>query len=94
VAITAPGAPTLDQYWEDGPQLAGWGAVVAKYPDGTPAVVEGTAGSGLVILAGVHPEAPESWRRGMTFTTPARDDNAYAGTLVRAALTGSPLPHE
>jgi glutamine amidotransferase-like uncharacterized protein len=41
VAITAAGGQTLDQYWEDGPQLTGWGAVVAKYPDGTPAIVEG-----------------------------------------------------
>jgi glutamine amidotransferase-like uncharacterized protein len=86
VAIESAGGPTLDQYWEDGPQLAGWGAVVAKYPDGTPAVVEGTFGRGRVILTGVHPEAPESWRRGMTFSTPAGADNAYAATLVQAAL--------
>ncbi len=43
VAVTVAGGPTLDQYWEDGPQLTGWGAVVAKYPDGTPAVVEGAS---------------------------------------------------
>jgi glutamine amidotransferase-like uncharacterized protein len=36
VAITAAGGPTLDQYWEDGPQLTGWGTAVGKYPDGTP----------------------------------------------------------
>lgn len=46
VAITDAGGQTLDQYWEDGPQLSGWGAVVGKYPDGTPAVVEGTFGKG------------------------------------------------
>ena len=78
VPIAVAGAPTLDQYWEDGPQFTGWGAVVGKYPDGTPAIVEGTFGSGWVILTGVHPEAPASWRRGMTFTTPASADNAYA----------------
>jgi hypothetical protein len=93
VAIAAAGAPTLDQYWEDGPQLEGWGAVVAKYPDGTPAVVEGAFGSGWVILSGVHPEAPESWRRGMAFATPASEDNAYAGMLVRAALDHASLAH-
>ena len=32
VAITTPGGLTLDHYWEDGPQLGGWGDVVAKYP--------------------------------------------------------------
>ena len=93
VAIASPGAATLDQYWEDGPQLTGWGAVVGKYPDGTPAVVEGTFGSGWVILAGVHPEAPDAWRRGMVFTTPASADNAYAATLINAALNRTALPH-
>jgi len=93
VAIATAGAPTLDQYWEDGPQLAGWGAVVGKYPDGTPAVVEGTFGSGWVILSGVHPEAPERWRHGMTFTTPASEDNAYAGMLIQAALNRTSLSH-
>ena len=93
VPIAAAGAPTLDQYWEDGPQFTGWGAVVGKYPDGTPAIVEGAFGSGWVVLTGVHPEAPAAWRRGMTFTTPAGVDNAYAATLIRAALNRSPLPH-
>ena len=93
LTIASPGAGTLDQYWEDGPQLTGWGAIVGKYPDGTPAIVEGASGRGWVILAGVHPEAPDNWRRGMVFTTPASDDNAYAGTLIRAALNRTALPH-
>jgi Peptidase family S51 len=93
VAIATAGAPTLDQYWEDGPQLAGWGAVVGKYPDGTPAVVEGTFGSGWVILSGIHPEAPESWRRGMSFTSTASEDNAYAGMLIHGALNRTWLSH-
>ena len=93
VAIASPGAPRLDQYWEDGPQFTGWGAVVGKYPDGTPAIVEGAFGSGWVILAGVHPEAPASWRRGMSFNSPVGADRAYAVTLVRAALNGEALPH-
>jgi glutamine amidotransferase-like uncharacterized protein len=93
VAITWPTGPTLDQYWEDGPQLGGWGSIVARYPDGTPAVVEGTFGTGTVILTGVHPEAPESWQRGMPFRTPAQMNHSYAATLVRAALNQVPLPH-
>lgn len=93
VVITAVGTPTIEHYWEDGPQLTGWGSVVGKYPDGTPAIVEGTVGKGFVILSGVHPEAPESWRRGMTFTTPASAANDYAGTLIEAALNGTLLPH-
>jgi glutamine amidotransferase-like uncharacterized protein len=93
VAITGADGVTLDQYWEDGPQLTGWGAVVGKYPDGTPAVVEGQFGSGWVILAGVHPEAPESWRRGMNFRTSATVDADYTATLIQAALRGTSLPH-
>ena len=93
VAITGSGAPTLDQYWEDGPQLSGWGAVVAKYPDHTPAVTEGKCGRGFVILAGIHAEAPADWRGGMIFNTPASADNAYAAMLIRAALKRVWLPH-
>ena len=93
VAIAIAGRPTQDHYWEDGPQLSGWGAVIGKYPDGTSAIAEGTFGKGWVILAGVHPEAPEHWRSGMTFATPASTDNEYASTLVKAALNKESLPH-
>ena len=93
VAITLAGGPTLEQYWEDGPQLSGWGDVVGKYPDGTPAIVEGTFGNGWVILTGVHAEAPESWRHGMAFNTPATEDNSFASTLIKAALNRTSLSH-
>jgi glutamine amidotransferase-like uncharacterized protein len=93
VAISTIGTPAVEHYWEDGPQLTGWGAVVGKYPDGTPAIVEGSSGKGWVILTGVHPEAPASWRQGMTFETPASVDHAYAATLIDAALHGTRLPH-
>jgi glutamine amidotransferase-like uncharacterized protein len=93
VPIAIDGAPTREHYWEDGPQFTGWGTVVGKYPDNTPAIVEGKSGSGWVILTGVHPEAPENWRSGMTFNTPAGEDNDYALTLIQAALDGKPLTH-
>jgi len=93
VPIAVAGAPTLEHYWEDGPQLTGWGDVIGKYPDGTPAIVEGTFGDGWVLLSGIHPEAPESWRRGLTFTTPASVDNAYAATLIDAAVNRKRLAH-
>jgi glutamine amidotransferase-like uncharacterized protein len=93
VPISGAGMPTLDQYWEDGPQLTAWGDVVGRYPDGMPAVVQGQSGDGWIILTGFHPEAPESWRGGMGFTTPASVDHAYAVTLIRSALNRRPLPH-
>jgi glutamine amidotransferase-like uncharacterized protein len=93
VKISVAGSPALVHYWEDGPRLTGWGKVVAKYPDETPAVVQGNVGNGWMILVGVHPEAPESWRRGMHFTTPASENNAYAVTLISAALNRTQLEH-
>jgi glutamine amidotransferase-like uncharacterized protein len=93
VAVVSVNEPPIEHYWEDGPELTGWGMVVGKYPDGTPAVVEGTSGRGWVILVGVHPEAPEAWRRGMSFTMPASVANEYAGRIVQAALTRTSLTH-
>lgn len=93
VTITSVNTPAIEHYWEDGPQFTGWGAVVGKYPDGTPAIVEGSSGKGWVILCGIHPEAPENWRHGMTFTTPANVANEHAGMLVEAALNATSLPH-
>ena len=93
VEISSPDASSLDQYWQDGPQFSGWGSIVGKYPDGTPAIVEGWSGKGWVMLSGVHPEAPASWRTGMTFTTSVATDNAYAGTLILAALNATSLAH-
>lgn len=93
VKAAGVGTPAIEHYWEDGPQYTSWGAVVGKYPDGTPAIVEGRSGKGWVLLVGTHPEAPEGWRRGMIFTTPAGAANLYAGTLIDAALHGTSLPH-
>jgi glutamine amidotransferase-like uncharacterized protein len=93
VMLSFPNIPSMDMYWQDGPQLSGWGSIISKYPDGTPAMVEGKSGNGWVMLSGVHPEAPASWRTGLTFKTPVSTDLAYAGTLITAALNGTTLSH-
>ena len=93
VPIACVNTPVIEHYWEDGPQFTGWGLVVGKYPDGTPAIVQGTLGEGSVLLCGVHPESPESWRRDMPFSTSACAANDYTATLVDAALKGKQLPH-
>lgn len=93
VSIAFASGATLEQYWEDGPQLTGWGDVVGRYPDGASATVEGTFGNGWVMLTGVHPEAPSIWRRGMNFRTPDDVNTAHAAALIRAALNREPLPH-
>jgi hypothetical protein len=83
----------LSMYWQDGPQLSGWGDVVAKFPDGTPAITEGQSGKGFVIFTGVHPEAPPGWLGTLVLKIPISVDQAYAGVLITAALEGAPLPH-
>jgi hypothetical protein len=83
----------LDVYWQDGPQLSGWGQVVAKFPDGTPAITQGQSGNGFVIFTGVHPEAPAGWLGTLVLKTPIAVDQAYAGVVITAALNGAPLPH-
>lgn len=93
VMISFPARSKLDIYWQDGPTVSGWGKVVGRYPNGTPAITEGYWGKGFVVLSGVHPEAPASWRYGMSFSTPVDVDLSYAGTLVKAALNRTMLPH-
>jgi glutamine amidotransferase-like uncharacterized protein len=94
VHIAIAGSPPLEQYWEDGPQLTGWGDIVAQYSDGTPAVAQGKFGNGGVMLVGTHPEAPDGWRRGLHFgTSSGTAARAYAATLITAALGATPLQH-
>jgi hypothetical protein len=93
VAISFPGGTKLDIYWQNGPDLSGWGQIIGKYPNGSTALTEGYWGKGFVILSGVHPEAPAGWRSGMNFFTPLDVDLAFAGTLVTSALNRVTLPH-
>jgi len=93
VQIAIAGSSPLEEYWEDGPQLTGWGDVVAKYADGTPAVAQGKFGNGGVMLLGTHPEAPDGWRAGLPFSGSGTTARAYAATLITAALNATPLQH-
>jgi glutamine amidotransferase-like uncharacterized protein len=93
VSISIAGGSPMDHYWEDGPELSGWGDVVAKYPDGTPAIAQGLVGKGRVLLTGVHPEAPDNWRDGLVFGTSASADNDFAARLIETALNGDALQH-
>jgi glutamine amidotransferase-like uncharacterized protein len=91
VSIATTDGRTIEQYWEDGPELSGWGKPVASYPDGTPAAVEGSAGEGWVVLVGTHPEASESWRRSVGLLKPATDTHDFARRLIEAAFRGEKL---
>jgi glutamine amidotransferase-like uncharacterized protein len=93
VAITNADGTIIEHYWEDGPQFNGWGEVVSKYPDGTPATVQGKYGSGWIVLTGIHPEAPEDWRIEFYFTTSMENSHNYATWLIKAALKKTELYH-
>jgi glutamine amidotransferase-like uncharacterized protein len=98
--LSRPGTQgSIDVYWQDGPQLTTqggtWGTIVARYPNGQPAIIQGLAGNGWTLLQGVHPEAPASWRSDTfnTFSTSLSTDLAYSATLISAALNGTVLRH-
>jgi glutamine amidotransferase-like uncharacterized protein len=93
ISISFAGGVKRDIYWQDGPNLNGWGKVVAKYPNGITAVSEDFYGRGFVLLSALHPEAPASWRLGMRFSTSLDDDLAFARTLVTSALNRTMLAH-
>jgi glutamine amidotransferase-like uncharacterized protein len=93
VAIANADGGITEHYWEDGPQFTGWGDVVSKYPDGTPATVQGSYGSGWVVLTGIHPEAPENWRKEFYFSTSTENSHKYATMLIKAAIEKTALPH-
>jgi glutamine amidotransferase-like uncharacterized protein len=92
VQVSFPDGSQKGLIWYGGPKLDGFGSVVGKYPDGTIAIAQETSGKGFVLLSGVHPEAPASWRVGMTGADGTAEDFAYVVTLVQATLAHSPLP--
>ena len=92
VEVSFPDGSKKDLIWYGGPQLNGYGNIVGKYPDGTAAIAQSPAGSGFVLLSGVHPEAPDSWRSGINDTDSTAADFTYVVALVQAALKHSPLP--
>jgi glutamine amidotransferase-like uncharacterized protein len=93
VTLVIADGTSLKTYWEDGPELTGFGEALARYPDGTPAVVQAKVGRGWVVLTGVHLEAPDSWYEGLDASAPAAKSNAYAVKLIHAAYDGAALPN-
>jgi FG-GAP-like repeat len=87
--ISLASGPTLEMFWDDGPQLSGFGDTIATYPDGTPAISE-TSSNGFVILSGVHPEATADWMVSDNLSpvgSPFQTDFAFAASLINAAVT-------
>lgn len=88
----SPNGTEMDMIWYGGPMLDGFGSAIGKYSDGTIAIAQAPTGNGFVMLSGVHPDAPDSWRTEMNDTDTDAQDFAYVVTLVQATLTHTPLP--
>lgn len=77
--------------WWDGPATPEWqGGVVARYPDGQPAISQTWTGLGFVLLSGPHPEAPPSWQ-WTSGNDPDGLDYDIARKLILSALNRQPL---
>jgi hypothetical protein len=78
--------------WWGGPYTPNWaGGVVARYSSGEPAISQKMAGKGFVIIAGPHPEAPQSWRNTAGYDSDGLDYPVFLD-MVHAALEQKPLP--
>jgi glutamine amidotransferase-like uncharacterized protein len=91
--LTFADGSTQDTLWYGGPVTPTTpGGVVAKYPDGNPAITELWSGNGFVILSGVHPTADQATLSalGMSSTDGTHQDTAWK--LINAALHQAPLP--
>lgn len=60
--------------------------VLGRYRDGRIAIVQFKYGAGNVVLSGVHPEAPESWRTFDDLEDPDGLDYDIADDLLQRAL--------
>jgi len=76
-----------DILWYGGPVTPSTpGGVIAKYPDGNPAITELWSGKGFVILSGVHPTADQATLSavGMSSTDGTHQDTAW--NLINAGI--------
>ena len=82
-----------DILWYGGPVTPDLpGGVIARYPDGKPAISEQWAGQGFVVLSGGHPAANSAMLAslGMQSTDGTHPDLAWK--LISAALHQQPWP--
>ena len=91
---TSSQTKSQDMVWWGGPSLPEVPkGVLGRYSDtNEPAITEGMAGKGLVILSAIHPEAPDEWRYRLGLDDQDGSDQDYAWTLFEAGLLHQPLP--
>ena len=88
-----PNGTQRDLLWYGGPITPKiLGGVIAKYPDGTPAVTQLKSGKGFVIVSGLHPTANVFILSSLGFESPEAIAPDFAWELFHAALEKTPLP--
>ncbi len=89
--LSLPDGSTKDILWYGGPVTPNSG-VIAKYPDGNPAISEIWSGNGLVILSGVHPSATAATEASLGVTSSDGVHLDFLWQLINGALHQQPLP--
>jgi len=88
-----PDGTHRDLLWYGGPITPDIpGGVLAKYPDGTPAITQINSGEGLVIVAGLHPTANLAILNVLGLSDPEAIAPDYAWKLIAAGIHHTPLP--
>jgi glutamine amidotransferase-like uncharacterized protein len=67
------------------------GGVIAKYPDGKPAITQLQAGKGFVIISGLHPAANKKILSKIHLFTKAPIAPDLGWTMLDAAIRGKPM---
>ncbi len=81
-----------DILWYGGPMTPNVsGGVIAKYPDGSPAISQMKSGKGFVILSGGHPTATESTLSALGVRSSDGTHLDITWNLINAALHGKPM---
>jgi len=91
--LTFPDGSTNDVLWYGGPiTKTPGGFVVAKYPDGNPAISEVWSGKGFSVLSAVHPAATQATLNSLGLKSSDGVHLDLAWKLINAAIRQQPLP--
>jgi glutamine amidotransferase-like uncharacterized protein len=86
-----PDGTQEDLLWYGGPVTPSQG-IIAKYPDGEPAISQTWSGRGFVVLSGPHPTASQSVLDGLGMVSSDGVHVDLAWKLIQAAIQQQPLP--